>query len=82
MLVTTASNMPANTLIKIYNDNGDLLLEFTCTKSFNSLLISTPFFTVGQTYMIDIGGNVSKISLTSLIYGNNSFSPGGNRPHP
>lgn len=69
-----------NTEIVLKDKSGNPLLEFTSTKSFNSVLVSCPELVSGGTYTLTVGSQSASISLTSLLYGGGSGMSGGMQP--
>lgn len=68
-----------NTKIVLKDTSGDILLEFTSSKSFNSILISCPELVIGESFTLTVGSQSIGISLTSFLYGggmNGGMQPG------
>jgi hypothetical protein len=57
--------------------NSDVLVSYTPSKRYNSVVVSCPQLTKGNTYSLTAGGKTTSITLTSLIYGG-SNGMGGN----
>jgi hypothetical protein len=57
--------------------NSDVLVSYTPSKRYNSVVVSCPQLTKGNTYSLTAGGKTTSITLTSLIYGS-SNGMGGN----
>lgn len=76
ILYSLSSTIKAGSIISI-SDSTSELYTFTCTKSFNSIVVSMPQMIKGGTYTIQ-AGTVSQIfTLSSLIYGGGSSGGGG-----
>ncbi len=63
--------------IVLKNASGDVLASFSPSKSFNSVVVSTPGIKSGETYTLDVGGQSYTIKMDSIIYGS-----GGGRGGP
>lgn len=77
----------AGTQVSIQDAGGKVLASYTSRKTFQSVVISAPGMTVGETYTLTTGGSSVQIRLDSVIYGSGSGMggmgggrPGGERP--
>lgn len=63
---------------------GNVLVSYTPSKTYNSVVISCPGLVKGDSYTVSACGQNSTVTLSSLIYGSGSGmgggQPGGNRP--
>ena len=63
---------------------GNVLVSYTPSKTYNSVVISCPGLVKGGSYTVSACGQNSTVTLSSLIYGSGSGmgggQPGGNRP--
>jgi len=59
----------AGTTITITDENGNVVYEYTPQKEFQSIVISTPDLTKGETYTLTAGDETETIELTDTIYG-------------
>ena len=59
----------AGTTVTLADASGNVLAEYTPSKSFSSIVISTPEIQTGETYTLTVGGQSYTIEMTSLIYG-------------
>ncbi len=84
VILCTFSNMSAGTSITLEDKEGNTIIEVTPSKTYSSILISSPEITEGGTYVLKTGDTVlSNISMTSLLYGAGSMNIGGGfHPHP
>ncbi len=69
------TNGSANTLVSVQDENGNDIATFAPSKSFSSLIISTPNLKTGATYKVYTGGSYSSDS-TDGLYTGGTFSNG------
>lgn len=67
MLVSQSGS--AGTKVVLKDSDGNEILSYTATKSFNSIVISSPKIKKGETYTLTVGSNSQSIKMDSLIYG-------------
>jgi hypothetical protein len=60
------SSQAAGTVVQVRSQDGTVIATFQSTKSFQSLVISSPELVAGQTYDVYTGGTVSGESLGGL----------------
>ncbi len=72
----TDAAIRAGSTITISDSSGNVLFTHTAAKSASSLVFSCPELELGGTYTITVDGDVSEITLTSLISGE-SYGMGG-----
>lgn len=76
ILVNLNSIQSAGTNVSLLDSNGNILITFSATKQFNSIVISTPEIESGETYTLQYGSGSQfysqEITMTSLIYGSGS----------
>lgn len=84
MLINLQSSQSANTNVQIKDSSGQVIVQYTAKKQFNSIVVSTPEIKTGETYTIITGSSETTITMSSLIYGNsNNNKPGnGNNNQP
>ncbi len=70
VLVNANTNQAAGTEVNLLDSEGNVLVNYTSEKSFNSVVVSCPGLEVGKTYILQIGSENTEITLESLIYGN------------
>lgn len=64
----------ANTSIKIEDSNGNNIIEYTALKSIQSMVVSSPKLTVGETYTVYLNGSsYTNITLNSIVNGNSEM---------
>lgn len=63
--------------VTLKNTDGKEIISFTPKKRCDSILISCPELTVGESYILECGGSSSEFTLTSLIYGSGMGGHGG-----
>ncbi len=90
ILLNTAERHAAGTKIELLDASGSVLLEYTPSKSFNSVVISCAGIQKGETYSVRIDSETAEITMDEISYGSgNSFGgrpgqggkPGGARPN-
>ncbi len=90
ILLNTTERHTAGTKIELLDASGSVLLEYTPSKSFNSVVISCAGIQKGETYSVRIGSETAEITMDEISYGSgNSFGgrpgqggkPGGARPN-
>lgn len=59
------------------DSSGNVLVEFTPEKSYNSIVVSCPEITTGNSYTLRAGSQSSTVTMSSLIYGNSNGMMGG-----
>lgn len=70
--------------VTLTDAQGNVLVSYTPSKTYNSVVISCPGLAQGGTYTVSACGQSSSVTLSSLIYGSGmgggGGQPGGNRP--
>lgn len=66
MLVTVSTSMISGE-ITLQDSNGNSLLSYTPAKSYNSVVISCPKLTSGETYTLLAGDTTTTVTLDSLV---------------
>ena len=84
-------NGAAGSTITVYDAGGSALFSGTVEKGFNTVVISSPLLTVGETYTVSSGSSSVQVTLTGVITGGgmgwgnqpgggwNNNQPGGGR---
>ncbi len=67
MMINLSSGNAGEVVLK--DADGKILVSFTPSKSYNSVLISCPGIKTGETYILTAGGTDTTVEMTSLIYG-------------
>lgn len=75
ILVNSSSSFAAGTVISLCDDNGNVVLAFTSTKSFRCALFSAPELEKGKTYTFYTGATVE--GLDENGYAHNTTQTGG-----
>lgn len=74
---TSMSNSTGDIILK--DSDGNEIITYTPSKSYNSVIISCPEIESGKTYTLTANGTDTTIEMTSLIYGESSdMGMGGN----
>lgn len=66
----------AGTEVSVKDSTGKVLASYVSQKDFQSILISAPGMTQGQTYTVCAGDATAEFTLDTLIYGNGHGGPG------
>nr|WP_278336509.1 carbohydrate-binding domain-containing protein [Clostridium disporicum] len=69
------TNGIANTLVNVTDEPGNEIITFAPSKTFSSIIISTPELQTGNTYTVSTGGNYSLEDIDGL-YENGNYSGG------
>ncbi len=67
MLVNISGS--AGATLKLTDEDGRVLIEWTADKSFACVVLSSPDIVQGKTYTVSVGTNKTTVTMTSLIYG-------------
>lgn len=66
--------------VKVADSSGNEIIKFTATKAAQSLLISSPKMTLGNSYVIAVGATSATIELSQYLYSSGGSSIGGMMP--
>lgn len=77
MLVNFSTYLSAGDEVKLSDGSGNVLMTYTPSKSYNSVVISCPDIKEGATYTLTAGSQSTTVEMTSLIYGNGMGDFGG-----
>lgn len=69
ILANIQSTQKAETTAILTDASGNVITKYTPSKSYNSILISTPDIQIGETYTLSTGSESTSIEMTSTIYG-------------
>ena len=74
----------ANSKLLVKDDKGNVLFETTTPKQYQSVVISIPEFTIGNTYSIETGTTTQTFKLEAILTNaiGGGMGPGGSRPGP
>lgn len=67
ILSNTATNTSGEVVLK--DSNGNVLVLFTPTREYNSVVVSTPDVKKGSTYTLTTGDSSTTIEMSDIIYG-------------
>ena len=76
-ILVSVADCQAGDEVWLTDSQGNVLLSYTAESSFNSVVISCPQLKLGETYTVTAGGNTTRITLDSLIYGSGFGGFGG-----
>lgn len=80
ILVNTDSVHPAGTTIELLDESENIVLQYTSSKSFQSIVVSDPSILVGKTYRLKVGTEEKEIVMETISYGTSSGMGGFSRP--
>lgn len=66
--------------ITLTGTDGSVLMEFTPSKSYSSVLISCAALTEGETYTLTTGAATAEITMSDLVFSSGSAAPGAGGP--
>ena len=66
--VATNSNVSGD--VTLTDSDGNVLITYSPSKTYNSAVISSADLEVGKTYIVTLGDTSTEVELTDLIYGN------------
>lgn len=66
----------AGETIQLKDSDGNVILEFTSTRKYASVVVSSPLMEQGKTYTLTMGSETKTFTLDELLYGQ-SFGFGG-----
>jgi hypothetical protein len=75
MLVTVDSSLVSGDLT-LTDADGNTLVSFSPSKSYNSVVISVPDLEVGSTYTLTTGDVTTDVEMESLIQGSEDMGGG------
>lgn len=67
-------------LVTITDSKGKTILTFTPTKSYSTVLVSTPEIVKGETYTLTTGTSTQTIEMTELVVGSSTNMTPGQKP--
>lgn len=76
-ILVTFDNQKANTLIKLTDSSGNVLITYTAENSFDSVVLSCPEIKQGEKYTVTVGDITQEVTMDKLIYGETSDFGGG-----
>ncbi len=66
IVLTTTDTQSASTLVTIVDSNGNEILSYMPTKTWNSFIVSSSAFLSGETYTVYLGGSSSEQAVNGL----------------
>lgn len=76
--ITFTSQKTAGTLVQVKNANGDVILEYSPIKAFNSIVLSCSDMVLGGQYSVYVGGTLYKtFTMTSVNMTDGTSGSGG-----
>lgn len=66
-----------NTTVYVKDSQGNVIVEVTSPKAFNSVMVSSQNLKKGETYTISAGSNSTSITLNSYVSGSSSAAMPG-----
>ena len=55
-------------MVEIQDENGNIIVSYAPPKAYNSVVISAPEITNGNTYTVKAGDTATEIKMTDVIY--------------
>ena len=82
--VVYALNGTSNSTFKVTDSSNNVIFETTALKTYQSVVVSLPNFTIGQTYTLSNPSTSQTINISSILTNGagGGMGPGGNRPGP
>lgn len=82
--VVYALNGTSNSTFKVTDSSNNVIFETTALKTYQSVVVSLPNFTIGQTYTLSNPSTSQSINIVSILTNGagGGMGPGGNRPGP
>ncbi len=74
-LINFSSQLSADTIVHIETEDGDEILTFIPTKTYQSLLLCSPELENGETYFVYTGGSSTGI-VTDCLYSGGAYTAG------
>lgn len=68
IFVAAGSSQSAGSTLTLTDSDHQVLLSWEATKTFDSVILSCPELTVGDTYTLTAGSAECEVTLSSLIY--------------
>ncbi len=63
--------------VTVTDASGNVLVSFTPEKTYQTVVVSSPAFSVGETYTVYAGGSYTTVTFDSVIYGSGMGGFGG-----
>lgn len=76
-ILLTVDAQTAGSTVTLTDSAGTVLLTWQVPQDFNSVVLSCPDLTVGETYTVTAGDNAREVTLDSLQYGSGTSFGGG-----
>lgn len=76
-ILSTVGSQAAGTVVKLTDEEGNVLIEHTADRAFNCVILSHPALKQGQTYTLTVGEASTTITMTSIVYGAGGGGFGG-----
>lgn len=64
--MTFANNQEANSVVAVLDESGNLVMSFAPSKTYQSVIISSPSLEAGKTYSFSYGGTISEAGTDGL----------------
>lgn len=72
-----SSSFKAGTVISVIDESGTVIFMHTSTKSFNSVVFSSPELKIGKTYTLKVGDTEQTVEITNITNGDKGTGFGG-----
>lgn len=73
VMLVTVDSQESNSTIQLKDSSGNVLVEYTPAKAYDSAVVSVPELTKGENYTLVTGAAETSVTMDSLVYGESSM---------
>lgn len=73
VMLVTFDSQESNSTIQLKDSSGNVLVEYTPAKAYDSAVVSVPELTKGENYTLVTGAAETSVTMDSLVYGESSM---------
>ena len=77
VMLVTVKSQEDNSTLRLKDGSGNVLIEYTPAKAYDSAVVSAPELTKGESYTLVTGTAETSVTMDSLVYGESSMGMGG-----
>lgn len=77
VMLVTVDSQESNSTLQLKDSSGNVLVEYTPTKAYDSAVVSAPELIKGESYTLVTGTAETSVTMDSLVYGESSIGMGG-----
>lgn len=77
VMLVTVDSQESNSTLQLKDSSGNVLVEYTPTKAYDSAVVSAPELIKGESYTLVTGTAETSVTMDSLVYGESSMGMGG-----